>query len=134
MHCFGRIKNTDIELVRIRKAILKIYSCILVIGLAYYLWVMLTGLGIPCFYYITTGLLCPGCGISRMFMSLFRLDFLSAFRYNPACFALFFLWNFIAVLCYIGKPRFVRTKVFLCAVLCFTIILLLIFCIIRNFN
>ena len=31
----------------------------------------------------TTGLYCPGCGITRMFLSLLKLDFYQSFRYNP---------------------------------------------------
>ena len=35
-----------------------------------------------------TGLYCPGCGVSRMCLALFRLDFVSAFRANAAIFLL----------------------------------------------
>lgn len=132
MLCWDKLKNADKELLKTRRAILKIYGCILFIGLAYYLWVIVTGVAMPCLYYKTTGLLCPGCGISRMFMSILKFDFVSAFSYNPVCFCLFFLWNVIAVLCYIDKPKFIKTKLFLYTALCFSVILLLIFCIIRN--
>lgn len=33
-----------------------------------------------------TGLYCPGCGITRMFLSILKLDFYQAFRYNPLLF------------------------------------------------
>lgn len=33
-----------------------------------------------------TGLYCPGCGITRMFLSILQLDFYQAFRYNPLVF------------------------------------------------
>ena len=33
-------------------------------------------------------LYCPGCGITRMFLSILRLDFYQAFRYNPLVFIL----------------------------------------------
>lgn len=39
-----------------------------------------------------TGLKCPGCGITRMILSLLRLDFKTAFFYNPAVFCLVPLW------------------------------------------
>ena len=47
-----------------------------------------------------TGLYCPGCGITRMFLSLLKLDFYQAFRYNPLLFItlpvfLFFIGNAI---------------------------------------
>ena len=65
------------------KRILKRNLIILAIGLAYVLWVRATGIGIPCLFYTVTGLKCPGCGISRMLLSLLRLDFRAAFHYNP---------------------------------------------------
>lgn len=33
-----------------------------------------------------TGLLCPGCGVSRMFLALLRFDFAEAFSWNPVVF------------------------------------------------
>lgn len=33
-------------------------------------------------------LYCPGCGITRMIISLLKLDFYQAFRYNPLIFIL----------------------------------------------
>lgn len=33
-----------------------------------------------------TGLNCPGCGITRMFVALFHGDIYQAFRYNPLVF------------------------------------------------
>lgn len=47
-----------------------------------------------------TNLYCPGCGITRMLLSLFKLDFYQAFRYNPLLFItlpifLFFILNSI---------------------------------------
>ena len=33
---------------------------------------------IPCMFHQITGLYCPGCGVSRMCLALFRLDFVSA--------------------------------------------------------
>lgn len=34
----------------------------------------------------TIGLYCPGCGITRMLLSILQLDFYQAFRYNPLLF------------------------------------------------
>jgi hypothetical protein len=72
------------------------YGILLFVGLAYYLFVSLTNIGIPCLFRLVTGLQCPGCGISRMLIALVRLDLVSAFRCNPAVFltgplVLFFL-------------------------------------------
>ena len=61
---------------------LKKYAVILLIGVAYLIFTLLTGIGIPCVFYKLTGLQCPACGISRMLISLAHLDFAAAFRYN----------------------------------------------------
>lgn len=53
------------------------------IGLAYAVFVGLTGLSIPCPVHALTGLLCPGCGVTRMCMALLALDFPAAWSANP---------------------------------------------------
>ena len=65
---------------------LKLLLAVVFVGICYYIWILLTGLKIPCIFNELTGFLCPGCGITRMFMALFRLDFKSAFAYNKAMF------------------------------------------------
>lgn len=37
---------------------------------------------LPCLFRSLTGFLCPGCGATRMFLSLLQLDFEAAFHYN----------------------------------------------------
>lgn len=46
---------------------------------------------IPCPIYYITHLYCPGCGITRMFFAILKLDFYQAFRYNPLVFILLIL-------------------------------------------
>ena len=58
------------------------------VGALYALFVRLMGWGIPCIFNSLTGLRCPGCGVTRMCMSILRLDFASAFHYNQAIFCL----------------------------------------------
>ena len=41
---------------------------------------------LKCPFYLLTGLYCPGCGITRMFLSIFQFRFYQAFRYNPFVF------------------------------------------------
>lgn len=41
---------------------------------------------IPCIINEVTGLYCPGCGVTRMLISIIKLDFYQAFRYNPLLF------------------------------------------------
>lgn len=117
-----------------RKKIIRIYAIILAVGLSYYLFVTLTGQGLPCAVYSTTGFLCPGCGISRMFTSMFRLDFSAAFSYNPVVFVMFFCWNLIALLCFFGKPKLFRNQKFLYTCLYISVGILFLYGILRNFS
>ncbi len=64
------------------KAVLKNAGIILLIGFVYFIFVKLTPFGIPCVFNLLTGLHCPGCGVSRMFISLASLNFKAAFSYN----------------------------------------------------
>ena len=60
---------------------------LVLIGFAYYGFISITCISIPCIFKMITGLKCPGCGITRMFESLFCLDFKSSFEYNPVVFS-----------------------------------------------
>ena len=64
------------------RSLLKKYLIVLVIGLGYYLFIKITSLAIPCVFYLITNKYCPGCGITRMLMSLLRFDFTAAAGYN----------------------------------------------------
>ncbi len=44
------------------------------------------GIAIPCVFNKVTGLYCPGCGITRMCLSLLDGKIYQAFRYNPVVF------------------------------------------------
>lgn len=57
-------------------------TVLITVGLAYFLICNKIGFGIPCFFHQITGLKCPGCGISRMCISLLKGDVYSAFLYN----------------------------------------------------
>ena len=41
---------------------------------------------IPCIFHEITHLYCPGCGLTRMILSIMKLNFYQAFRYNPLLF------------------------------------------------
>lgn len=53
---------------------------------AYYFFIRLTGLHIPCIFRKVTGLKCPGCGLTAMCMYLAKLRFADALRANPLMF------------------------------------------------
>ena len=52
----------------------------------YFVFIEVTGLAIPCAFHALTGLLCPGCGGTRMFKALLKGDILKAFYYNKFVF------------------------------------------------
>ena len=81
-----QLKDTNPNaVIRLRKCATK-YGVILLVGIAYLIFVLLTEIRIPCIFYEITGLKCPGCGITRMIVSVARLDLASAFKYNPFLF------------------------------------------------
>lgn len=67
---------------RLKRLLLRA-GLILGIGLAYAVFVRLSGRSIPCPIHAVTGLLCPGCGVTRMCLALLRLDFAAAWAANP---------------------------------------------------
>lgn len=70
-------------------------SFIISIGVIIFIYVssiFITGAGLPCLIRKYTHLYCPGCGITRMFISLFSLNFYQAFRYNPLVFTYLLLY------------------------------------------
>ena len=70
-----------------RKRLLLVRSGeLLGLGLVYALWVRLTGLASPCVFHTVTGLLCPGCGVTRMCLALLRLDLAYAWEANTVLF------------------------------------------------
>lgn len=64
------------------REVMKKGAVLLAAGCAYFVLYMTTGLGLPCVFHEVTGLDCPGCGVSRMLVSLLRLDFAAAWGYN----------------------------------------------------
>ena len=69
---------------------------------------------IICFFNHLTGLLCPGCGTTRLLKSLFKLEIKKAFRYNPLVFILipFLLIYFINRIIFLFENKsFIPKKV-----------------------
>jgi hypothetical protein len=57
-----------------------------VVLIIYYLFLVKFGYGIPCLFHRVTGLLCPGCGVTHLIVSILHLDFKSAFESNQLIF------------------------------------------------
>lgn len=113
------------------------YSLILlfVFLLLLYLLFNHTNFYIPCFFHKLTSLYCPGCGITRMFIFLFKLDFKNAFESNQLVFLLlpvlliYFILEIRRLMT--NKINFMNSKKFKIAWIFLTILALL-FGILRN--
>ncbi len=81
-------KTSRIEVKkRLRYSAIKILT-VACVGLLYFLLVTIFKVGLPCPIHAVTGKFCPGCGISRMCVSMLRLDFPAAYRSNRLLFIL----------------------------------------------
>lgn len=74
---------------KVDKSLIISISVIILIYISHFL---ITGTGIPCLIKKFTHHYCPGCGITRMCMSILSLDFYQAFRYNPLVFTYLILY------------------------------------------
>lgn len=88
-------------------------------------------INIPCVFYELTSLYCPGCGITRVVISLIHGDIYQAFRYN----ILLFIDIPVLILLYIinlkyGKNK--RIKKIINIVLYILLIITILFGVLRN--
>ena len=90
---------------RLRKTIIK-YGTIFGIAFIYLIFVLLTNIKIPCLFYELTGFKCVGCGVTRLFVSVAHLDFISAFKYNPY---LFITGPFLITFLFFSELKYIRT-------------------------
>lgn len=60
----------------------RFFLTILGMGVCYLIWLRLTGIAIPCMFQKITGWLCPGCGITTLFLCLSKGDIQGAYEAN----------------------------------------------------
>ena len=91
-----------------KRQLIKSFAALIVIGGVALLFPLLFRIS-PCIIYNVFGLPCPACGMTRAFVSLFRLEIGRAFFYHP----LFFIVPGIPVLMILPeKPRNIISFVF----------------------
>ncbi len=115
-----------------RRTLVKIYIIAIACGVGYYLLTQVIGLSVPCLIYETTGFMCPGCGLTHMFLALLHFDIAGAFGHNPFMLILISIWNLIALLLFIGKPRWLKSERVLLGALYLSLAAALIFTVCRN--
>lgn len=89
-----------------RNKVLAAFAVVFLAGAVYGLVTGWLGFGIPCPVHYFTGFKCPGCGVSRMFISIMKLDFKGAFEANRL---LFLTLPVIISLLTVYFVRFIRT-------------------------
>lgn len=52
---------------------------VLAVGVIYFCWLKVTGIGIPCIFRKITGWYCPGCGITTLILCISEQDFVGGF-------------------------------------------------------
>lgn len=114
--------------------VITISASLIIAGCAYTFLNVRFGFSIPCVFNKLTGLECPGCGVTRMCISLLRFDLKTAFAYNPV---LLCMMPVGAVLLFKGLRRYIKTGFNKITknentVMIIMIVILLVFGIIRN--
>ena len=108
---------------------IKEYLILIIILIFFFLFFLTNNL--KCFFNELTGLYCPGCGITRLIISVLKLDFYQAFRYNPLVFCLIILGSIYAGYSLIRykkiKPLGNRISIIL-------VVVIIIFSILRNIS
>ena len=67
----------------------------------------------PCPWKKNFNIECAGCGLTRMFISLYKLDIYQAFRYNPLMFCLlviFIIYGLYILICKIIHKKYYKIK------------------------
>ena len=92
----------------------------------------LLNIGCPIRHFL--GIYCPGCGITRMFVSMIELNFYQAFRYNPLVFIYLIVFILYIILKFTIKKIFKKNLYIPNIIIYILIGIALLFGILRNFD
>jgi len=83
----------------VKKRVLQVLGICLLI----FFGILLLSMFYRCPLYAVSGIPCPGCGMTRAFLSLLRLDFAAAWNWNPAVYLLLVCTGYAVVCCLMGR-------------------------------
>ncbi|MDO4913953.1 MAG: DUF2752 domain-containing protein [Bifidobacteriaceae bacterium] len=86
----------------------EIKSALKALGPIALFYVVLQCFGVTCPIKFLTGVSCPGCGMTRAWLSVFRLDFNAAWHYHP----LFWSIPIILLVCYLRYKGRIPSKIY----------------------
>ena len=105
---------------------------VLIILISLILVLYINDIYLPCLFHEITGFYCPGCGVTRMLIALFHLEFKKAFFYNRFVFILLILYLcylLINTVYYLTNNKLIKIPEFIIYIL---IAIAIIFGILRN--
>lgn len=95
----------------IKKASKIILLLLLLVLLSFIVTNLVTVIKYKCPFNLFFNIKCPGCGVTRMFLSIFELNFKSAFHYNSLFFVsiiLFILYLIYVFICIILNKKYYK--------------------------
>lgn len=114
------------------KKVIFINIILVILFISYYIVNRYYGWGIPCLFNKITGLLCPGCGITRCLFSLVNLRISDAFCYNQLVTVLIlpvFIYYIYYLYCYVFDKE---NKININKISKYLLVIVILFGILRN--